>query len=64
MLSHFPNLCLVTNDLDPALLNFVGRELHLYSVDVQTEYQAYREFQLEYEQWLDDQEQINYLQDY
>lgn len=64
MLSQFPNLCLVTNDLDPTLLNIVGRELHLYSVDVQAEYQAYREFQLEYEQWLDDQEEINYLQDY
>lgn len=64
MLSHFPNLCLVTNDLDPALLSHVGQNLHMYSVDVQIEYHAYREFQMEYEQWLDEQEEPNYLQDF
>ena len=61
---QFPNLAEATNNLDPRLLNVVGTNLEFYSVEVQIEYQAYREFQMEYEHWLDEQEEPNFMQDF
>lgn len=61
---QWPQLCKVTNNLDPLLLVQIGKNLDQQSIDVQVEYHSYQQFQREYEDWLDQQTKPNYLQDY
>lgn len=62
--AEFPNLSRVTAGLNPALVTLVGKNIDLYPVDVQVEYQSYTEYLQEFEAWSDSLNTPNFLQDY
>ena len=61
---QFPLLSKVTNGLDPRLLRYVGENIKTFSVNLQIEYAAYRQYQQEYEDWIDSKPVANFVRDY
>lgn len=61
---QFPLLSEVTNNFDSRLLKFVGENLSTFSLDLQVEYKIYRQYQQEYEDWLDSNTTPNFVHDY
>jgi hypothetical protein len=60
---QWPHLAKVTNNLETTHVSYVGNHLEDYSIEVQIDYADYTAFIVEYSDWSDRQDAIQYACD-